>query len=379
MRGWLACLMFACALAGGCQAGEDGTDSHDGGTSKTPDAGDADAGGKPLDDAGGDASELPKLDGSIDADAEVDGGQEPDLVPEPIAPTQVGAAGATLSSATVTLQIPADVLSGNTTIAVTPLDAAARALLPSAVIESVFDGQATLTLATYAFTPHGASFADRVTIALHYGGVADVVLRLDDENDTTWERVSDVTFADGVATFEVYGFSIYAVTKMPPCKPCGAAAVGRECGLYYSETCGRHVDLVAECGRPGCDTATEGCGNDNACFGCVAAFDCGAYEAACGTGYDNCNYRHDLATECPELGACKEGKVCTTVVDQWAVGGQYDSCEIPCSNDDQCPAGEQWCEEGVAYASFWWCADQGYCEGNACQGCGDDSLCAADQ
>lgn len=327
-------------------------------------------------DAGPDANEALDPDASTDEDAEVDGGPEPELVPEPIAPTSVGAAGATLSSATVVLQIPSGALTEDTTITITPLDAAARAQLPALMIHDAFDGQADLTLATYAFTPHGTSFFEPVTIELRYGGAADMVLRLDDENDTTWELVSNVTFADGVASFEVYGFSIYVVTRRPPCQPCGAAAIGRECGHYFSNTCDRYVDLVAECGRPGCDTATEGCGYDNKCFGCIVDFDCNAYEAACGTGYDNCNYPHDLAAECPQLGACKNGEQCMTVMDKWAMGGQYDACKIPCSNDTQCPAGESWCEDGINYVSWWWCEDQRFCEGVSCDGCGDDSVCS---
>jgi hypothetical protein len=244
------------------------------------------------------------------------------------------------------------------------------------MIEGAFDGQADLTPTIYAFTPHGAWFNAPVTIELAYEGVADMVLRLDDENDDTWEEVLDVTFAGSIATFEVDGFSIYGVMRRPPCQPCGAAAVGRECGQYYSETCDRYVDLVAECARPGCDTATEGCDYENECFGCIAEFDCSDFDAACGIGHDNCNYPHDLATECPELGACADGMQCMTVIDSYAQGGQYETCKIPCTADEQCPADETWCEEGNALSSWWWCEDAGYCEGVACQNCADDAICA---
>jgi hypothetical protein len=376
MRCWMACVMSVGLLTVGCGDDAPRAKSKDGGTNATHDAGGADANDNSGGDAATDAGETPEVDAHVNADAGIDGGQEPELEPEGIAPTLVDATGATLSSGTVTLKIPADALGEGTTIAVTPLDAAERAKLPVPAIETVFDGQGALTPATYAFTPHGAWFYEPVTVELHYSGDADAVLRLDDENDTTWESVSNVTFADGVASFEVTGFSIYAVIKKPPCDPCGKAAAGRVCGQYYSETCGRHIDLVQECGRPGCDTATQGCDHENKCFACVVDFKCSDHDAACGIAYDNCNYPHDLTVECPELGPCKDGKQCITVYDKWAAGGQYDACLIPCTSNDQCPGEEEWCEGGEAYASWWWCEENRYCTGVACSGCVDDSICA---
>lgn len=65
-----------------------------------------------------------------------------------------------------------------------------------------------------AFTPHGQTFTKPVTLSLfHEGTSADlVVLRLDDESDTEWERV-DATFAAGVAYVTSTHFSIYNVSQ----------------------------------------------------------------------------------------------------------------------------------------------------------------------
>jgi hypothetical protein len=69
-----------------------------------------------------------------------------------------------------------------------------------------------------AFTPHGTTFEAPVTLSLFYdapAGAALVVLRLDDEQDTTWERVPAI-FKDGVAFFETTHFSIYSVRGCDP-------------------------------------------------------------------------------------------------------------------------------------------------------------------
>jgi hypothetical protein len=68
-----------------------------------------------------------------------------------------------------------------------------------------------------AFTPHGTTFSMPVTLSLfHQGGSGNlVVLRLDDESDTDWERV-DATFASGVAYVTSTHFSIYNVSECDP-------------------------------------------------------------------------------------------------------------------------------------------------------------------
>lgn len=61
----------------------------------------------------------------------------------------------------------------------------------------------------YAFTPHRTTFEKPVTVTLRAATNANAVLRLDDENDSTWEVVDGVTFANGTATFQTNHFCIY--------------------------------------------------------------------------------------------------------------------------------------------------------------------------
>ncbi|MEN9580957.1 MAG: hypothetical protein RJA70_3966 [Pseudomonadota bacterium] len=72
-----------------------------------------------------------------------------------------------------------------------------------------------------AFTPHGTKFAKDVTLTLPYESKATklVVLRLDDEDDRTWEVVTGGAFKSGDATIAVKSFSVYAVAEGEAAKP----------------------------------------------------------------------------------------------------------------------------------------------------------------
>lgn len=62
-----------------------------------------------------------------------------------------------------------------------------------------------------AVTPHGASFAQPVTLKVPYTGSATALLRADHESDLTWEVLEGVQFDDaaGIATVQVKGFSVF--------------------------------------------------------------------------------------------------------------------------------------------------------------------------
>lgn len=100
------------------------------------------------------------------------------------------------------VEIPEGALSDATKIAVTDSD-----------VEVAAPEGYELAGPAIAFTPHGLSFDDDVTLTLPYASSASVlaVLRLDDEDDDSWEVVDGGTFARGVATLDVNHFSIYAV------------------------------------------------------------------------------------------------------------------------------------------------------------------------
>ncbi|MBN1948019.1 MAG: hypothetical protein JW797_20290 [Bradymonadales bacterium] len=69
----------------------------------------------------------------------------------------------------------------------------------------------------FAFTPHGTTFAQPVTITLPYSGSSDglVVLHLDDDSDTSWEILTTATFGGGIATLQVDSFSLMGVAGPP--------------------------------------------------------------------------------------------------------------------------------------------------------------------
>ncbi len=67
-----------------------------------------------------------------------------------------------------------------------------------------------LASATYAFLPHGTEFASTATLIIPHDGSASGAVRLDDENDTTWSELSDISIKASTIEVKVDGFSIYA-------------------------------------------------------------------------------------------------------------------------------------------------------------------------
>jgi len=216
--------------------------------------------------------------------------------------TAVGPAGATLSTQAVVVNIPADALTEDVAVAVTRLDATRIAALPAAAAPGI-DGDVQLSSEVFAFTPHGTVFNKAVDMEITHTGSGNIVLRLDDEQDTTWEVVPGVIFEGGKARFSVTGFSVYAVASAPSCIP-------------YA-TC-------AEAG--GCDSVTAN--------GCGGTMDCS--------------------------NACTGGYQCFYVTDQWAHRSYY-GCRLPC---DACPPDYSICVDSVTWETqSTWCAAGGYCDG----------------
>ncbi len=69
----------------------------------------------------------------------------------------------------------------------------------------------------YAFKPHGLVFARPVTITLPFESEAEAVrpLKLEDQSDTTWQTIVDVTKDDAAKTLQmdVDGFSVYRAAR----------------------------------------------------------------------------------------------------------------------------------------------------------------------
>ena len=105
----------------------------------------------------------------------------------------------------VSIDIPEGALSGPVDVEISKRESSG---LPAATAPGI-RGTAELSADIFAFTPHGTIFAKPVTVQIPHTGNGNVVLRLDDEKDTTWELVPKTTFASGVVRFEVTRFSIY--------------------------------------------------------------------------------------------------------------------------------------------------------------------------
>ena len=132
-------------------------------------------------------------------------------------PATIGAGGGTAASDDDAAQvtIPAGALNQETAIEVTEVSLSS---LPPAPAGLTFVGPA------FAFTPHGTMFDAPVAIAVPYatsGSGMLNVLRLDDENDTSWETLPGPTFMNGVASISVTTFSVLAVAEMSESNPEG--------------------------------------------------------------------------------------------------------------------------------------------------------------
>jgi hypothetical protein len=124
--------------------------------------------------------------------------------------TTIGDQGGEATVDGATLVVPEGALSEDTEIGVERL--------PASEAEEFLDllgaGQ-TAASAVYVFTPHGSQFDEPVTITLDYDSNSSslAVMRLDDEDDRTWEAVAGTAFARGEASFETTHFSLLVVTE----------------------------------------------------------------------------------------------------------------------------------------------------------------------
>jgi hypothetical protein len=92
-------------------------------------------------------------------------------------------------------------------------------------------------VANVVLTPHGTTFDAPVTVRVPYTGDPSdyVLLRADDADDDTWEAVGPITFADGIATFQVTTFSAYTIAQVQaggcPCFTGANVATFRAAGV----------------------------------------------------------------------------------------------------------------------------------------------------
>lgn len=132
--------------------------------------------------------------------------------------SQIGSKGGVVTAGDASVDVPAGALPSAKKIGVAP----------SEVDVAPPDGY-VLAGPPIAFTPHGLSFDVPVTLTLPYTATSAplTVLRLEDEQDTTWEVMKGGKFSKGLATLEVSTFSIYAVAaESAPDGAAGAAGAG---------------------------------------------------------------------------------------------------------------------------------------------------------
>lgn len=124
--------------------------------------------------------------------------------------TTIGDQGGEATVDGATLVVPEGALSEDTEIGVERLSASeAEEFL------DLLGTDQTAASAVYVFTPHGSQFDEPVTITLDYDSSSSslAVMRLDDEEDRTWEAVAGTAFARGEASFETTHFSLLVVTE----------------------------------------------------------------------------------------------------------------------------------------------------------------------
>lgn len=126
----------------------------------------------------------------------------------------IGAEGGVVSADGASVTIPAGALESDVEIGVETYASAADAGVTAAPDFAEGVG------AVVVLTPHGTEFETPVTVTLTFdaGVITDpdelVLLRLDDEADTTWEEVGPFTVSGNTVTFETSTFSVVSAAQV---------------------------------------------------------------------------------------------------------------------------------------------------------------------
>ncbi len=120
----------------------------------------------------------------------------------------IGPDGGEVRESGAVVKIPADALGEEVEIGIAELSSAATTRLAATL-----DANLELVSSLYAVTPHGTSFARAVAIEIPYNSTSEGLrfVRLDDEDDTTWEEATGALFRSGRATFATTRFSVLGV------------------------------------------------------------------------------------------------------------------------------------------------------------------------
>ncbi|HEX2882844.1 MAG TPA: hypothetical protein VHO25_25165 [Polyangiaceae bacterium] len=146
------------------------------------------------------------------------------------------------------LVVPEGALSEDTEIGVERLSSADA----EEFLDLLGAGQ-TAASAVYVFTPHGSQFDEPVTITLEYDSNSSslAVMRLDDEDDRTWEAVAGTQFATGEASFETTHFSLLVVTESESAGDGGSTVTdGGNGAQHLDASFGGQPNTTEDGGRP---------------------------------------------------------------------------------------------------------------------------------
>lgn len=119
----------------------------------------------------------------------------------------VGTDGGTVQGENVSLTLQPGSLQQDTVIYIYETSTGENPQLPEG---------STLVGTAWAFTPHGTTFEQPITIEFDVPEGTNLVLRADDENDNTFEIVQNYTVANNKATLETNTFSVYVGSVFTP-------------------------------------------------------------------------------------------------------------------------------------------------------------------
>lgn len=127
---------------------------------------------------------------------------------------KLGSEGGKVTTDAVTLYFPPGAVRKATSVTVSSLSANDATTLPATT------GGIKPAGIPVKFTPHGLTFDQPVDVALNYTPPRDedtplVTMKLDNDQDPTWEVVPGAKFESGEATFQITGFSYYCVFYDP--------------------------------------------------------------------------------------------------------------------------------------------------------------------
>jgi alpha-tubulin suppressor-like RCC1 family protein len=155
------------------------------------------------------------------------------------------------------VEIPEGALTKEANIAVRELEQSKR--LPSEV---------DAASKAYAFEPHGTTFEKPVKISIPIDeDAADLsVMKLDDDKDTTWERVPDAEKRDDALVVEVESFSIYRAVRPASAQPSMDAGQEQDAAPEpepdAADEQDANADAAAEPNDAGDATAADACAID---------------------------------------------------------------------------------------------------------------------